>query len=432
MRPSFGWRDVAQASRVGVWGLGVEGRSNVRRLVADGVQPVLVDDAPAEDGVIATAEGGIERLASCDVVVKTPGISRYRDDVASLEADGVPVVGGLGLWLHDADPATVICVTGTKGKSTTVSVAGHLARGLGVHCFVGGNIGSPPYDPTVATDFDLWVIEVSSYQATDLPITPPVAGVTSLHADHLDWHRTVEAYYRDKLSLTSQPGARLTVCGEDVELRRHEAQLGPTVRWVDAPDAGVWWQELGLVGRHNAVNAALAARLLAEAGVAGADEPAALARAATGFAGLDSRLKLVERIGCIDFFDDSLSTNVLPTIAAIEAFPGRRVAVILGGYDRGIDYGPLARHLSGRDEATLALTVPDSGERIALAIEAVEAPQVELVRCEDLADAVATGFRWAQPDGVVLLSPAAPSFGQFRDYRERAEAFRAAAMECQP
>jgi UDP-N-acetylmuramoylalanine--D-glutamate ligase len=284
----------------------------------------------------------------------------------------------------------------------------------------------------VATDYELWVIEVSSYQATDIPVTPPVTGVTSLHADHLDWHQSVEAYYRDKLSLTSQPGARVTVCGEDAELRRHEAQLGPTVRWVDAPDAGSWWQELGLVGRHNAVNAAVAARLLAEAGVTGANDPAALAKVAGGFTGLDSRLKLVATVGGVEFFDDSLSTNVLPTIAAIDSFPARRIAVILGGFDRGIDYRPLVDHLAARDEATLALTVPDNGERIATAIETLEPAEVELIRCEGLADAVARGFRWAHPNGVVLLSPAAPSFGQFRDYRQRAASFTAAALACRP
>lgn len=430
MRPTFGWRDVASAGRVAVWGLGVEGHANVRRLAAEGIEPAMVDDVPSEPGVVSTSDGGLELLAACDVVVKTPGISRYRDDVQALEASGVPVVGGLGLWLNDTDPARVICVTGTKGKSTTVSVAGHLARGLGVRCFVGGNIGMPPYDPDVAEDADLWVIEVSSYQATDVAVTPPVVGVTSLHADHLDWHRTVDAYYRDKLSLTSQPGGRVTVAGEDAELRRHDALLGPTVRWVDADAAGSWWLKLGLVGRHNAVNAAVAAALLQEAGVPGADDHEALAAAAAGFAGLQSRLQLVATVGGVEFFDDSLSTNVLPTVAAVEAFPDSRLAVILGGYDRGIDYSPLAEFLATRDKPTLAATIPDNGGRIADALEAAPSTNVEVARCRDLSDAVVRAHAWAKPSGVVLLSPAAPSFGQFRDYRERAAAFLSAAKSC--
>ncbi|MCW2750512.1 MAG: UDP-N-acetylmuramoyl-L-alanine--D-glutamate ligase [Aeromicrobium sp.] len=431
MRPTFGWSDLPGAGRIGLWGVGVEGAANLRRLRSLGIEPVQVDDRPTTEGVTATEGRGLELLAGCDVVVKTPGISRYRDDVRALEASGVAVVGGMGLWLHDADRERVICVTGTKGKSTTVSIAGHLANRLGLRCFVGGNLGVAPYDPAAGDDHDLWVIEVSSYQATDVSVAPPVVGVTSLHADHLDWHGGIDAYYTDKLSLTRQPGVRVAVCGEDEELRAHHELLGGDVRWVGAAEAEPWWHGLGLVGRHNAVNAAVAAALLAEAGVHGAGDADALAAASAGYRNLSSRLQHVATVRGVEFVDDSLSTNVLPTIAAVEAFPGRRVALLLGGFDRGIDYAPLARALARREAPTLALTLPASGERIADAIEAVGLPSnLELLRCEDLAAAVAHGYAWATPDGVVLLSPAAPSFGAFRNYRERGEEFTRLARAC--
>jgi UDP-N-acetylmuramoylalanine--D-glutamate ligase len=242
----------------------------------------------------------------------------------------------------------------------------------------------------------------------------------------------VEAYARDKLSLASQPGARLTICADDAELRARRDLLGPEVEWVDGSQAEPWWHELGLVGRHNAVNAALAAALLVAAGIDAARDDDKLRAAAGRFGGLESRLQRVVTAGGVEFYDDSLSTNVLPTIAAVDAFPGRRVALILGGFDRGIDYAPLARHLAGRESATLALTIPDNGDRIATALEAVGAPDLEIVRCADLASAVARAFHWALPDGIVLLSPAAPSFGRFRDYRERADVFEKLARECRP
>jgi UDP-N-acetylmuramoylalanine--D-glutamate ligase len=199
---------------------------------------------------------------------------------------------------------------------------------------------------------------------------------------------------------------------------------------VAAEEAAGWWAGLGLLGRHNAVNAAVAAAALAEAGVEGATDEAALADAARGFVGLDSRLRRVATVGSVEFFDDSLSTNVLPTVAAVDAFAGRRVAVLLGGFDRGIDYRPLGEYLSGRPAPTLALTLPASGDRIAKVLDATPGPTLEVVRCGDLDEAVALAFTWCRPDGVVLLSPAAPSFGQYRDYRERAAAFAAAAARC--
>ena len=428
-RPKLSWSDLAGA-RVGVWGLGREGRASLRKLATLGAEPVLVDDRPSGpvDGhpVLVTADGGLAALEACDVVVKTPGMSRYRPELARLAAAGVPVAGGLGLWLAEADLRRVLVVTGTKGKSTTSSVAGHLIRGLGYRCLVGGNIGVAPFDPEAGGEFDYWVIEVSSYQATDLPCSPPVVAVTSLHPDHLDWHGGVERYYRDKLSMCSQPGAELTVANGDSDpLRERQTLLGPRVEWVRETDdpAADWMQDLGLPGGHNRRNALIARRCLVALGVRGAGDDAALKAAAAGYRPLPSRLTPIGTTNGVTFVDDSLSTNVLPTLAALDAFPGRRIALIVGGHDRGIDYAPLAAGVLARQAPTLVLTLPDSGPRIHTAIEAASTQPVNVTDCSDLEAAVAAGFAWAQPDGVVLLSPAAPSFGLFRDYKDRSDAF---------
>lgn len=446
-RPPTSWSDLAGA-RVGVWGLGVEGRASLRKLRTIGAQAVAVDDRPpagAVDGApaLATAAGGLEALAACDAVVKTPGLSRYRHDVVALEARGVPVLGGLGLWLAEADPERVVCVTGTKGKSTTASILGHLLRGLGERAAVGGNLGTPPYDPDAPQDVDRWVVEVSSYQATDVTRSPRVVVVTSLHPDHLDWHGDAETYYRDKLSLCSRPGAEVTVAnGDDPRVRERRALLGPRVVWVHAGAAPPppWVRELGLLGRHNVGNALVAGAVLEALAVDGADDPHRLVGAARGFEGLDSRLRVVRVAGGVDFVDDSLSTNVLPTIAAVDAFPGRAVALLAGGHDRGIDYAPLAAHLVARTAPTLLLAMPTTGARIAAAVRALLAAgaraggigaELDVVEPSDLDDAVGRGFAWARPrGGVVLLSPAAASFDRFRDYRDRARAFSQAAARC--
>jgi UDP-N-acetylmuramoylalanine--D-glutamate ligase len=438
--PKLAWSDLAGA-RVGIWGLGREGHASLRKLATLGAEPVLVDDRPSGpvEGhpVLVTSDGGLAALMSCDAVVKTPGMSRYRPELAQLTAAGVPVAGGLGLWLAEADLRRVLVVTGTKGKSTTSSVAGHLIGGLGYRVMVGGNIGAPPYDPQAGADFDYWVIEVSSYQATDLPCSPPVVAVTSLHPDHLDWHGGVEQYYRDKLSACSQPGAELTVANGDSDLlRAHAALLGPRVEWVsehDDPVAGGpdWMEPLGLPGRHNRRNALIARRCLIALGLPGAADDGALRTAAAGYQPLPSRLTPAGTVAGVSFVDDSLSTNVLPTLAALDAFPDRRIALIVGGHDRGIDYAPLAAGVLARDAPTRVLTLPDSGPRIRAQFEAAAVPAASgfagVTDCPDLDAAATAGFRWAQPDGVVLLSPAAPSFGVFKDYRDRGEAFSRAA-----
>ena len=442
-RPAISWSDLPGRS-VGVWGLGVEGRATVRKLAALGVEPVLVDDRPPDGGldgrpVLATGGLGLDALTRCDVVVKTPGVSRYRPEVERIEAGGTPVVGALGLWLEEADRSRVVCVTGTKGKSTTSSVAGHLLRGLGHTVMVGGNLGTPPYDPDAPTDVDYWVIEVSSYQAADASAAPPVVAVTSLHPDHLTWHAgDIETYYADKLSLCTLPGADLTVAnGDSPELRQRRGLLGPRVEWVTVEGAPPddWTAGLGLLGAHNHRNALIARACLVALGVDRAGDEDALARAAAGYEHLESRLRPVATVDGVLFVDDSLSTNVLPTLAAVDAFPGRRVAVIVGGQDRGIDYGPLVSGLAARQAPTLVVvTESEAAPRMRAAFDAFAAfapapdgdDHIDVVELPDLDAAARVGRDWAQPDGVVLLSPAAPSFDRFRDYRHRAETFAAA------
>ena len=188
-----------------------------------------------------------------------------------------------------------------------------------------------------------------------------------------------------------------------------------------------------------------------------ADEDAVV-RAAEGFGGLPSRLRPIGTVDGVVFVDDSLSTNVLPTLAALDSFGGRRVALLVGGHDRGIDYRPLADGLVGRAAPTLVVTLPASGPRIHAAIDAAgggggvdhdpdpdpdpdsgadgvpaeASSRLTVVDTDDLSTATRLAFDWARPDGVVLLSPAAPSFGQFRDYAERAAAFADAMRSCGP
>ncbi len=444
-RPSLGWSDL-EGARVGLFGLRTEGAANLRRLRRMGVVPVVVDDrpsAPVFGGLrVQSGDAGLDALAACEVVVKSPGISRHGPQVAALYDAGVAVAGGLGLWLRDADRARVVCVTGTKGKSTTAALAGHLLRGLGHRCLVAGNIGLPPWDPDAGDDWDVWIVETSSFQATDVANSPPVVAVTSLAPDHLDWHGSVEAYYADKLSLCSQPGAVITVADASSEpLREHAPLLGPAVRWVTEGDPeldGPWTEALGLPGHHALRDALVARACLVEIGIQAAADDQELAVAAQGFTPLEHRFCPIGTITGVEFVDDSLSTNPLPTIAALDTLGDRPVALLVGGQDRGLDYRPLAAALGSRRAETFVATLPAAGARIAEAVRAEGGAQarLEVADFDDLQRATEAAFSWARAHGgeggagVVLLSPAAPSFGQFRDYRERAKAFAAAMRSC--
>jgi UDP-N-acetylmuramoylalanine-D-glutamate ligase len=251
--------------------------------------------------------------------------------------------------------------------------------------------------------------------------------VTSLSPDHLDWHGGVERYYADKLSLCTKPGVEVALAnGDDVTLHSHTDALGPHVQWVEG-DEVPWFAALGLRGQHNLRNAAMARAVLLALGVQEAADDGLMAKAAEGFTGLPSRCHSLGQVEGVEFIDDSLSTNFLPAQVALEAYRDRPVALLVGGHDRGLDYTPLGHAVADRVLPTLVVTLPDNGPRIGQAIRSVTGDGIEVIDSAELDAAVRRAFEWAQPDGVVLLSPAAPSFGRFTDYRDRARAFAEAA-----
>lgn len=413
--------------KVGVWGVGVEGQATLQRLDFEGITPSAVVADQAEAGVQALHEGGLDQLLKCDVVIKSPGISRYLPEADQLRAAGVVITSGLDLWMAAAPRDRVICVTGTKGKSTTSSIASALISGLGHSVFVGGNIGKPPWGHT-ATEADWYVIETSSYQAAELTHGPAIVVVTSLGQDHLPWHGDYETYVRDKLSICTLPDVqKVIVPSWDEEIARHESQLGKNVTWVEDSKPN-WVNSLKVIGSHNKRNALLAREGLVHIGVPNAENDSAIANAAKSYEPLPSRLTEIGKVDNVLFVDDSLSTNALPTIAAIETFSNERLALILGGEDRGIDYEPLALALAAHEGELLITTIPANGPRIAQTIRETSA-DIDVKECADLASAVEQAFAWARPRGVVLLSPAAPSFGAFKDYADRSRAFNESMEE---
>ena len=265
----------------------------------------------------------------------------------------------------------------------------------------------------------------------DLENGPAVVAVTSLSPDHLDWHGTVERYYADKLSLCTKPGVTLALAdGSDEELRaqRRAPRSAPPLGERRRGGAGH-----PLVGISRPDRAAQRAQRLRGARRArgprhpGASDEDRLAEAAQGFEGLPSRCRSLGSVGAVEFVDDGLSTNVLPAQAALEAFAERPVALLVGGHDRGLDYAPLGRTIATRTAPTLVVTMPDNGPRIGRPCATPPGGHVEVRDAASLEAAVETAFDWAPDGAVVLLSPAAPSFGRFGDYRERSAAFAEAA-----
>ena len=431
-RPT-GFADLA-GRRVGVFGYGVEGHATVRRL--HGVSElVVVDDAPGlGPDVLVTNDGGLDALLGCEVVLKSPGIPRRRDDVVNLEFHGVTVTSALNLWLHETDRSRVVALTGTKGKSTTTALVTFFLHCVGEEAQRLGNIGQPPYDPAVDTSKGWLVLEVSSFQCVDLDVAPGVVVVTSLGADHLDWHGSLEQYHDDKLSLTRAEGAHHTLVPDNVTFRQIQDQLGGELRFVES-DTGHLAASLGLIGAHNNSNVALAlAAVETLTGVDASDLRAAVEKESHRFEPLRGRLTLVAKEAIngatLRYVDDGLATSVLPTVAALEVFIDEPVALIAGGFDRGVDYDELASALAARQQFTALVTMGDAGRRLGTAL--AERSDVAQLHAERMSEAVQLARTSLANGGVVLLSPAAPSFDQYRNWEERSDDFTAVVRSFVP
>jgi UDP-N-acetylmuramoylalanine--D-glutamate ligase len=351
-------------------------------------------------------------------------------------ASGVPTATATGLWLAERGGRNVIGVTATKGKSTTATLIAHLARAAGVTTHLAGNIGDPALDLLGVPEIELVVLELSSYQTADLATGPQTAFAANLYREHLNWHLTDENYEREKLRLLALPGVEHCVVGaQSAAVMAAPRAAGATVTtFGEAPgwhvvaggvalgdDVLIPTGALPLPGAHNALNLCGALAALDAHGIVRPPLPQAL----DGFEPLPHRLQLVHEADGTTWIDDSISTTTESAIVAIESFPQRPIVLLGGGQDRGQDYAALGAVLAAR--GATVITMPETGDRLHEAALAAGVPAERIVAAADLPEAVAAAHRLAPADSVVLLSPAAPSYHAYRDFKARGEHFRALA-----
>lgn len=436
-----------EGKRIAVWGWGREGRAAlaaIRTRLPELPLAVLCTDDEAHEvrqhaavTVQSSQAVDADTLTAFDVVVKSPGISPYQHAVIEAEARGTRFVGGTQLWFAERPDQTTLCVTGTKGKSTTTALLAHLLRAAKLRTALAGNIGMPLLE-LLDADAERWVIELSSYQTRDVArsgVRPSLALVTNLYPEHLDWHGGQQRYIDDKLALLTRARPQVAV------LNRADPHLATLtlpdsrVEWFNHPDG--WHVHEGhvrhgrtpvlpldavpLPGLHNAVNLC---GVLAAVQASGLDA-AALARHVAQFHPLPHRLQVLGVRNGVRWVNDSISTTPYASQAAFEVFAGERVVLLLGGHDRGVDWSVFAHALAAHAPYAV-VTMGQNGPRIHEALrDACHASGCRLQQADDLQAAVAAGTVLLDGAGVLLLSPGAPSFGPYRDYVARGLHFAA-------
>ena len=411
-----------------VVGLARSGVAAARALAARGERVVAVDSgSPSElpDGVeVHLQTDGLAALEGARAVVKSPGVPREAGVVAAARARGVPVLGELELGWRLLGGHEFIAVTGTNGKTTTVSLLGHIHREAGLAVEVAGNVGDALTGFVgaaggLASDA-IVVCECSSFQLEDaVDFAPEGAVLLNLEPDHLDRHGTFEDYASAKLRVFARQGnddvavAPADLAIEDLGGCARRVPFGPGGE-LDDRSGYLWWDEQPLIahdeirlrGAHNRLNAAAAAAIALARGI----EPDAVRAALRSFAGVEHRLEEVVRVSGVLYVNDSKATNVASTLVALASFAAP-VHLILGGVGKDQDFTALrgvAHRVYLIGESAAQLRVEVGGEV-----------------CGSLETAVGRARAAALPGDVVLLSPACASFDQFDDYEARGRAFKA-------
>ncbi|GAC1390068.1 MAG: UDP-N-acetylmuramoyl-L-alanine--D-glutamate ligase [Vulcanimicrobiaceae bacterium] len=436
-----------------VLGVGRSGLASTEVLCGLGVQVLATDEK--EPRVLVSAMQAIEQcgarfvtpaqldsvLPQIDIAVLSPGIPLNGSLTQRIARANIPIVSEIEV-AYRLCKAPIIAISGTKGKSTTTALVGHVLRSAGKTVYLGGNIGNPLIREVLQATAQDWVVaEVSSFQLETIRLFKPrISVLLNLSADHLDRYDSMDAYIAAKHRIFENQDGKDTFVGNLQDERifaLHGKPMGATASWFTAgtreklatvciehgailhvpPGGGLSVpimrrSEIPLLGEHNVQNALAAITVAIAAGIT---DPAVLRAGVMSFKPMSHRLQTVAEIDGIRYVDDSKATNPGAVIAALRAFEAP-VILIAGGKSKGTDFREMGQVISSR--AKTLILIGEAANEIAAA---VNGPATQ--RARSMEEAVARARDAARPGDVILLSPGCASFDMFDSAEHRGELF---------
>ncbi len=412
-----------------------------------------------QTGTVRWICGGhpLSLLDEAELVCVSGGVPLEIPLIAEAIARGIPLSNDSQIFLQAA-PCTVIGITGSAGKTTTTTLVGRIASASGKFrkVWVGGNIGLPLIaNIEEMAEEDLAVMELSSFQLEIMVVSPDVAAVLNVTPNHLDRHKTMEAYSNAKAhifdyqsvesvavlgrddrgahALESHVQGRLVTFGlSELPLDQEGAYCladGLYLRLGNQADVKIMERlDIQLRGEHNLLNVLAACAITATVGV----PIEAMHLGVSDFRGVSHRLEYVRTWGGADWYNDSIATAPERAMAAIRSFDAPLI-LLAGGRDKNLPWDDFARLVFQRVDHLIIFG--EAVEKIEQAMAEASriwqdqpgfrdlAMPLTITRCSKLADAVKEAAQVAQPGDIVLLSPGGASFDEFRDFEERGECF---------
>ncbi|MHC4661029.1 MAG: UDP-N-acetylmuramoyl-L-alanine--D-glutamate ligase [Planctomycetota bacterium] len=444
--------------RVTVMGLGLftGGVETIRFLARRGAD-ITVTDLRDEDSLRESLDeiediectfhlgGHIDSdFTDTDYVIANPAVPPASKYLETARENGIPVEYEISLFFRLC-AAPIVGVTGSNGKTTTAVMTARFLEAAGRCVHLGGNVGQSLINRVdEISPGDLVVLELSSFQLAALRnagISPQIGLVTNLTPNHLDWHGTFEHYCWSKAGVfaSQEPGGVVVLNADDPGSISLEADAPGGIMkfgWqpreglvsavedqtVIVSEDGKWLpvvslSDIPVPGKFNVMNVLAA---LAAVKACGESVGKEVSDAVREFRAIPHRLEKIGTWSSVTYFNDSIATTPESSIAALEAVPGGKI-LIAGGYDKGLDYGTLADVIIRY--AARVILVGAAGDKVADALKAAGSP-IEPRRARNLREAVEIASGLAEKGDSVLLSPAAASYDEFRNFTERGDSFR--------
>lgn len=412
--------------------------------VIDKIPKDLVDKITAYAMEFSFGPNSLSKLVNFDLIFRSPSCLPTTPELFAEAERGAIVTSEIEMLMEMA-PCKIIGVTGSEGKTTTTSLIYAILKEAGYNCHLGGNIGTPLFTklPEILPD-DILVLELSSFQLMNMKVSPNISVVTNITPNHLNIHSSYEEYIDAKKTIMKyQSENDIVVLNYDNDITREFAKTanGKYIYFSrkNKLDNGyivddtiikecedklrkhiLNTKDIKLRGAHNYENicAALAAtRTLVK--------PEDAVKTICEFNSIEHRLEFVREINGVKWYNDSASSSPSRTIAGLNAYD-EDIILIAGGYDKNLDYEPLAKPVADKVKMLILMgnTAPKIFDVVKSELEK-EGREIPIYVCDEFAQTIAIANKFAKPGQVVLFSPASASFDMFKDFADRGRKFKA-------
>ena len=388
-----------------------------------------------------TGESYLDNLVGFDIIFRSPSCLPTKSELVKAKENGSIITSEV-MEVLKLTPSLTIGITGSDGKTTTTTLINEILKSNGYNTFLGGNIGTPLF--TKIKDMkkeDIVILELSSFQLMDMNVSPNIAVVTNIAENHLDIHKDCNEYRDAKKNIFKyQDNNSILVVNADNDIVNKFVSKGETRYFSRSKKTNYFYTDgvdifykdkkilnkydIKLRGIHNLEN--ICSALTAIIDLIDLDKSIS---AIKEFNGVEHRLEFVREIDGVKWYNDSVSSSPTRTIAGLNSYD-EDIVLIAGGYDKHLDYTPLAKPIL--DKVSKLILLGDTKEKIYNAVTNLNkeiGKDIEIYKCDSLEEVVNTAKKVSKSGEVVLFSPASASFDMFKNFADRGIKFKDLVMK---